>query len=403
MRDLSLRAPFSPQPMLRRLILLAVLAALAAPAHAGAQGPPTAVAPLAGTGASTSFLGITTENLATQFFDTSPTKLRTPRRITGLAPGDRILTVTYGYALGRTGRLYRLSNVGGLAPSVAPTPVQLSLLGQNFSLVALPTGVRVLSDSGLDVLADPTTGQVVPGTGFRLADGTPVAGVWSLLSDGRMSGLAPRRGTLLTETAPGSGIVDEVRLGPSSRSPYDTAEFRTPISWVVPRDQPVGFLLTRVPQISRVQSMLVQVSLRTGRTVPRLAPFFRRGIQTMLPVGGTVPASADDASAPKLSNIEVPRRISLRDLRVNYRVKVGARCSEGCILFAASAVGGRSNISRSVARDTPGKLRIALYGVRGRAYQLMKRRVGRTAIIRLRVSDFAGNTTIVDRPFLLTR
>ena len=342
------------------------------------------------------FLGITLEGTSTYFSSQVPTQLAAPKPVAGVERGDRLMAITRGYALGRTGRVYRFDVA---ARRATPTPVRLALSGKSFSIVATATGVRVLGDQGFDASADLTSGIVTQGPGFTLlGTDTRVSGVWAALPDGRLSGVSPARGTLLTETAPGSGVVTERKFKPRSRSPYARILFATPLGYTVV-DGTTGYLVSGLPDLRNPQSALVRIDLATGDIRGEGGQFFFRAFRALLRVG-TLP---DDTRAPRVSQVRTPRVVSLRDLRVNNRVKVALRCSEACIATAGTAIGGRTNITMSASRDTPGRLRFGLYGLRGRAYELMKHRVGRTAIFRIRVQDWYHNQTTVERTFRLVR
>jgi hypothetical protein len=345
--------------------------------------------------AAENFVGITLEGTLTTFNSQVPTQLRSPRKVPGVERGDRIVALAEGYALGRSGRVYRWNRA---ARSAAATPVRLSLTGKSFSIIPTVTGVRVLGDQGLDVTADLGSGVVTQGAGFRLAEtDTPVTGVWAMRADGRMSGISPARDTLLTETAPGSGLVTEIKLDPQSSSPYARVRFATPVGYTIVNG--TGWLITGLPELRNPQSALIRVNIDNADVRGESGPFFFRAFTAIL-YDGTVP---DDTTAPRVSRVSTPKTVSLRDLRINNRVKVGLRCSEACIVQAGTAIGGRTNITMTASRDTPGTVRFGLFGLRGRAYKLMQARVGRTAIFRIRVQDWFHNETTVERTFRLTR
>ena len=360
--------------MHRLLPVLLALAALVVPATASAA---------------ESFLGVLADGRAVRFTDETQPAVSAPRRIDGVEAGDRLVAVSEAAALGRTGRIYRFDPT---ALRATPTPARVTLTGASFSVVPAGADVRVLSSAGQDVLADPATGRVTPGPGLRTADGTRIGPSVDVLPDGRLTGLEPVRRTAVTETAPGSAVMAETPL--STRGPLPLA---APVAFALAGER--GFALSALGSSRLPQSVLLALDRASGRVEGDAGPFFFRRLVALLP-RGTV---AEDAAAPRTRFAGVPRTVSLRDLRVNRRVRVAVRCSEGCIVNAGTAVGGRTNIVTSGSRDTAGVVRLRLFSLSLRELRLLRPRVGRTIIVRAFVQDWNHNQRIIERRVRLTR
>ncbi len=339
------------------------------------------------------FLGVLADGRAARFTSQAPTALTTPRPIAGLARGDRVVALGAGHALGRSGRLYRLDT---RALRATPTGARLDLQGASFSLLVDAAGsrARVLSDAGQDVLVDLAAGTTAPGPGLRTAAGQVVRPAAALLPDGRIAGVDTSRATLVTETAPGSNVVTETPL----RNPRE-ARLRLPGPNAFALAGGAGYLVSGFPPQQRPQSRFLPVDLATGDVTGESGPYFFRELRAVLPLG-TV---ADDRRGPRLRIVGAPRRVSLRALarRGGFRLRV--RCSEGCFVFASSAVGGRSNAAATRTTDVARTFTVRLPRLAGREVRLMRLRVGRTAFFRVRGQDWAGNTAATARRFRVVR
>ena len=97
-----------------------------------------------------------------------PQKLLSDRALAGLAPQERVLGIDYRvargqlFALGSTGRLYRIDTATATATAVG-APAAVALRGNEFGVDFNPTvdRVRVVSDAGLNLRLHPDTGAVV--------------------------------------------------------------------------------------------------------------------------------------------------------------------------------------------------------------------------------------------------
>lgn len=97
-----------------------------------------------------------------------PQKLLDRRALTGLQPGERVLGIDYRvargqlFALGSSGRLYRIDTVTAAATPVG-APLAFALRGSEFGVDFNPTvdRLRVVSDVGQNLRLHPDTGAVV--------------------------------------------------------------------------------------------------------------------------------------------------------------------------------------------------------------------------------------------------
>lgn len=342
--------------------------------------------------AAESFVGVLEDGRATRFTTPGYTAITTPKRIAGVARGDRIVALTRSVALGRSGRLYRFD---ARRLRATATGARIALRGTSFSVVELPGGrVRVLSDAGLDVAVDPATGAEEAGPGLRRADGARIAPSVALLPDGRLTGVDAHRLALVTETAPGSGVMTETRL----RTSGIVRRLEGPVSFALAGGR--ATILSQLPRSLRVrQSQLLFANLADGALTGEAGPFFRRALRAIAPLG-TVP---DDRTPPQARFVGLPRTLSLRDLRVDRRVSIRVRCSAGCIVSASTGVGGRTNATTTAMRDTPGVVRVRLFGLNQREARLMRLRLGRTVVVRAFVMDWHGNRRTIERKVRLRR
>jgi hypothetical protein len=363
--------------MLRLALLITALLAFAAPAQAAE-----------------SFLGVLSDGKLVRFSDEAPTALSTPKAVSGLKRGDRIVALAPGYALGRSGTLYILnSKLGRVTPSVA----EVRLTGRSWTLAVLPDNrhVRVFSDTGEETVIDTANFSISPGPGIKLQDGTPVKLAATAMNDGRIVGVDPARGTLVSETAPGSGAATEL---PLRNTREVKLQFATPLSFAGAAGR--GYILSGLPGTKlHPQSRLVKVDLATGRTTGESGPYFFRQLVSFAPLGSTPP----DTEPPRIRFLDVPKTVSLRDLAKPYKVRFSVSCSEACQVLGGSAVGGRSNIVTVASRDTPGPLTLLLPRANAKELRLMRFRLGKTIKLRAFVRDWVGNSRIYDRDVRLVR
>ena len=360
------------RPTLFLLSLVAAFAA-AAPAHAAE-----------------SFLGVGSDGAAVRFTSQAPSTLSDPVPVAGLEPGDRIVALTPGLAVGRSGRLYRLR--ADLA-RVTPTRVLLPVQGDSFSIVADPElrQARFFSDAGQDVLVDLAAETTAPGPGLRSAAGEVLRPAVGRLRDGRLAGVIAGRPILYVETAPGSNVLEERRLRLRERVAFPS---RLAVAGV--GDQ--VYVVTGFAERLRFrQSKFLRIDPQTREVRGEAGPYFPREIRAVLPTG-TVP---DDTRPPRLRVLSAPRTLSLRDLREG-RVRVRVRCDEPCSVFAATAVGGRTNAGSGATRATRRAFTIPLPRHGERELRLLRRGRAR-ASLRISAVDFVGNTTRVERRVRIVR
>jgi hypothetical protein len=207
-----------------------------------ATGAATLVAPIAGGAAvrglaivPTRFFAVTTDNFLLSFAASAPGVTSTPVAITGLQAGENILAIDTRasdgkiYAIGSTGRLYRINETTGAATQVGST-FSVALSGTSFGFDIDPVSdvgrvvsdadqnFRVNLDTGVVIDADVVTAgtQTDTGLGFVAADVNAAANanVVGLAYDANLPGA-----TTTTLFGIDSNLDVLVRLGSVAGSP----------------------------------------------------------------------------------------------------------------------------------------------------------------------------------------
>ena len=349
------------------VIALALLALLAGAAPASAD---------------EAFLGVLSDGRAARFTNTALPAVTPPQRVSGLARGDRIVSLSANHALGSSGRIYRFA--AGTRRATA-TGVDLALSGRNFSLVVDPgqNRARVVSDRGQDLVADLASGTVTAGPGLRTTSGAQITPVLALLPDGRLVGVDAIRNALVTEKERGSSVFAELPLRNRREQELQLAH---PLQFAIAAGR--GYLLSGFPRPGRTpQSRLIQVDLATGQTTGEAGPFFFRELVALMALATVAP----DRTAPRASFVDPPSRVSLRTVSRTGGLRLRVRCSEACSVFAATAIGGRRNAVSFATRDTAGVITVVPPGVRGRALRLMRLRLNKDIFLRATVQDMTNN------------
>lgn len=363
--------------MLRFALILIALLAVPAQADAAQQ-----------------FLGVLQTGEAVKFTAEAPTSLSRARAFSGIERGDRVVAIAPGFALGRQGKLYVL-DVGSLRARVTIARVQLR--GTRWTLAVSPDRrrVRIVGNAGEDYLVDARDFSVAEGPGLRLAaNGALVQPAVTTLPDGRIAGVDRARRTLVTETAPGSGSLNETPLRARFPAGLDLTD---PLSFAVAGN--TGYAIASLGRPPRRQSRLISIDLQTGAATGESGPFFYREIVAVTPLG-IVP---DDTKAPSVRLLGTPKTLSLRAMARSGGVRFRVRCSEGCFVFAGTAIGGRSNIVTGRSTDMAGVLEFSLPRHTQRELRLLRLRLGKTAFIRVSARDWAGNVTVVQKRLRVTR
>lgn len=117
-----------------------------------------------------SVVAVTASNQLIRFNAGQPSRILSTVALTGLQPSETVLGIDFRiakgqlYALGSSGRLYRIDAATGSATAVGTQPIS-SLAGNEFGVDFNPTvdRVRVVSDSGLNMRLHPDTGAQVDG------------------------------------------------------------------------------------------------------------------------------------------------------------------------------------------------------------------------------------------------
>lgn len=154
--------------MTRTFLAAGVLATLAA-AGCAVMAPSTDE-PL-GPPAKETIVAVDAEQRLLRFNAGQPQKLLDRRTLTGLQPGERVLGIDYRvargqlFALGSSGRLYRIDTATAAATPVGSAPLAVALNGSEFGVDFNPTvdRLRVVSDAGQNLRLHPDTGAVVDG------------------------------------------------------------------------------------------------------------------------------------------------------------------------------------------------------------------------------------------------
>ena len=153
-------------PPSHRPIHLAAFSLTAALLAACASAPPVAEGPTRKEIA----VAVTTSNQLIRFNAGQPGRILARVALTGLQPGERVLDIDFRiakgqlYALGSTGRLYRIDAASGVAVAIG-APLALALTSDAVGIDFNPTvdRIRVVSNTGLNLRLHPDTGAMVDG------------------------------------------------------------------------------------------------------------------------------------------------------------------------------------------------------------------------------------------------
>lgn len=114
---------------------------------------------------------VTTGNQLISFNAGKPGKLLFQKKLTGLQPGEVVSGIDYRvakgqlYALGSTGRIYRVDTPTATATMVGPGPLAVLPYGTEVGFDFNPTvdRIRIVGSTGLNMRAHPDTGAAVDG------------------------------------------------------------------------------------------------------------------------------------------------------------------------------------------------------------------------------------------------
>jgi hypothetical protein len=347
------------------------------------------------------FVGVTERGSLVRFTTQAPYSLTTPKRPTGLAPGERIVALGRAargvVAVGSSARLYSLDPESGRATAIGPSFPQ-GLRGSRFSLAVADNGDRgrLLSDVGQDLAVDLATGVTSEGPGLRRErDGAPVRPAADLTPDGAVVGVQINPPVLLRELARGTTTMAE--------RPLETPEgfgLGEPLAFQLGSDGK-GYVIGVAADRQRDrQSVFLRIDPTTGRYAPPTALAFQafgRRITTFADLG-PVP---DDHKAPKL-HVTVPRRISLRAL-FDHRVALKVRSNEAGQITMSVRVNGKSAGFGFATRDTPGVFDVTNFGAVGKERGRLRSAVGGHVRVSIGASDLKHNHVRVVRTVRLTR
>jgi Domain of unknown function (DUF4394) len=370
--------------MLRTASVLLALLVLPAQAHA-AEG----------------FVGVTERGSLVRFTTESPYSLTTPKRPSGLAPGERLVALGRAergvVAVGSSARLYALDPVSGRATAIGPSFPQ-GLRGSRFSLAAAPNSdsARLLSDVGQDLVLDLQTGATADGPGLRRArDGAPVRPAADLTPQGALFGVQLDPDVYLRELARGTTTMAESPL----QEPPDV-ELAEPVAFQL-GDDGLGYVVAVDANRRRDrQSVFLTIDPATGRFAPplgRAVQSFGRRLTTFADLG-QVP---DDRTAPRI-RVKLPRRLSARAL-LRHRIPLRVRSSEAGQVTVSLRVAGKSAGFGFDTRDTPGEFGFENFRVVGKERTLLRGGVGGRVQVVIRATDFKRKHTRVVRTVRLAR
>jgi len=395
--------------MTRKTLLLAALAAALAAPPAAAQAD------------TEGFAAVLADGTLTRFTSQSPTATSRPVPIRGLARGERVVALGQAgartLAIGSVGRLYALDPRAGRATPVGP-PFPMGLRGLRASLAAARDGrtAQVLSDVGQRLQVDTATGAVTELPALRTTDGGATNPVADVLADGRLVGVDPVARTLVTETAPGSGVV---AVQPLVGNRF--ARIAEPFAFTVGTDGR-GYLAVGAPDdvdgdgdADREGDVRQSQVLRLDLPDTRLRGYgrlLRREVVALTSIG-RVPA---DRRVEGVS-VRMPRRVSARRLLSrSYAARVRAlglrvRADEAFQATIGLRVRGQrvgfsfgNQLDPNGGSVTPSSaFPFDLGPLRGPERRRLLSAVGTRISIVVGVRDPAGNRLVVNRRFTLVR
>ena len=141
-------------------------------------------------------VAITASNQLIRFNAGQPSRILSKTALSGLQPGESVLGIDFRiakgqlFALGSTGRLYRVDAMTGAATPVG-APLGIALVGEEFGVDFNPTvdRLRVVSNTGLNLRIHPDTGALVDGN--PVLDGAQPDGALAYVAGDLNAGKAP--------------------------------------------------------------------------------------------------------------------------------------------------------------------------------------------------------------------
>jgi len=366
------------------LAIAVVLAVVATPAPAAEQ-----------------FAGVTERGSLVGFTSQNPFALTRPRRVVGLAPGERLVALGAGargvMAVGTSARLYALDVAAARATAIGP-PFPQGLRGARFSLAVTPASdrARLLSDVGQDLVIDLATGATAVGPGLRRErDGAQVRPAADMTADGSLVGVQINPAVLLRELARGTTTMAEMPFA----APRGIA-LGEPAGFQLGSDGTGYVLAVASEQLRYRQSVITLIDPPTGnRAGPpgRNVQFFGRRIAAFAALGH-VP---NDRRVARV-RVGVPARISAGTL-MRRRIPLLVRTREAAQVTASVRVRGRSVGFAFETRDTPGLFQFRLFSLSKGETRRLRSGIGGKVRIVVRVNDLKGNRRTVVKIARLTR
>ncbi len=337
--------------------------------------------------AADAFVGVTDGNQLVHFSSDTIPGLSAPTSIDGLSGGERIVALDAGpsgelIALGRTGTLYALNaaqhkvtrTAGGFGLPIAPE--------SSATLSVAPDGksARVFA-AGRDRTVDLTTGAVT-------ADAPAAAKVVADLgADGVLRGVDPASNSVVTLDGTGEHVVASL----DGHLTGERAQFPTAVTTA-----PAGVLwittgLPPHPNGPR-QSRLMRFDPQIGQVRP-VDSFLFQQLDALAAVG-TVP---DDTKAPTVS-VHIPRP-SLKSALKRHGYLAEITTSEPGQTVMSARVGSSYRAFGFATAIHGGKLRVLASSKLAR----IRATAGHRVRLHIAVHDWAGNTKVLDRYFMLGR
>jgi hypothetical protein len=347
------------------------------------------------------FVGVTERGSVVRFSTESPYALTTPKRPTGMAPGERIVALGRGergvVAVGSSARLYDLDPQTAKATAIG-APFPQGLRGSRFSLAAAPNSdrARLLSDVGQDLVVDLQTAATTDGPGLRRArDGAPVRPAADLTPQGALFGVQLNPAVYLRELASGTTTMAESPL--ETPSEFGLGE---PVAFQLGEDGKAYVVAVVTDRQRDRQSALLTIDPATGRFAPPRGRGFQ-GFGRRLTTFASLGAVPDDRTAPKV-RVGNPRRLSVRAL-LDHRVVLTVRSSEAGQCTTSLRIAGKSIGFGFATRDTPGEMRVTNFAFTRKERRRLRADVGRRAQLVIGISDFKDNRRRVVRTVRLIR
>jgi hypothetical protein len=336
--------------------------------------------------AADAFVGVTDGNQLVHFSSDTIPGLSVAESIDGLPGGERLVALDQSssgelIALGRSGTLYGLGT-GGNRAKVTRTTGGFGLLippDSSATLTVAPDGksARVIA-AGRDKTVDLTTGAV---TADAPAAAASVAA--DLGADGVLRGVDPASNSVVTLDAGGEHTVASLG-GTQTHSPTAVTTAPDGVLWITTA-------LSPRPNAPK-QSHLLRFDPKTGQ-LHAVNTYLFQQLDALASVGTT----PDDTTAPTVS-VHIPRQNLKSALKHRGYIAEITTSEPGQTVMSARV----GSSYRAFGFDTAihgGKIRVLAFSKQGR----IRATAGHRVRLHIAVHDWAGNTKVLDRYFILAR